>query len=382
MHYAIVTETYAPEVNGVALTVHSFEAGLRARGHRVSVVRPHQDDAGAGPLDHTLVPGFALPRYPGLRAGLPAVRLLSRTWRASQPDAIYVATEGPLGWSALRAAGHLGVPVVTGFHTRFDEYMRDYRVAWLQPIALGWMRHFHNRGDATLVPTRELGAALHAIGFRRVRVLPRAVDTCLFNPDKRSERIRASFGIAPGSPLIVHVGRLAAEKNLPLAFRAFRMLQRRRPDARMVLVGDGPLRREFQRENPDCTFTGVLRGTTLAEVFASADLFVFPSRSETFGNVALESMASGVAVVAFDYGAAREHMCDGIHGAAVASGDECEFLAAVVRLGSEMDNLQSMGAAARLAVLGLSPQQVAADLDHLLSRLRNRERSDADSWAA
>ncbi|MGY1408856.1 MULTISPECIES: glycosyltransferase family 4 protein [unclassified Luteimonas] len=382
MHYAIVTETYPPEVNGVALTVQSLENGLRARGHRVSLVRPRQQGASPAPPDHTLVPGFGLPRYPGLRAGLPAASLLGRIWRRATPDAIYIATEGPLGWSALRAAGRLGIPVATGFHTRFDEYMRDYRMPWLQPVALGWMRRFHNRADATLVPTHELEVALRGSGFRHVRLLSRAVDTQLFDPAKRSEAVRAGFGVAPDAPLLIHVGRLAAEKNLPLALRALRMLQARRPDARMVWVGDGPLRERLQRENPDCIFTGVLRGEELARLFASADLFVFPSRSETFGNVTLESMASGVPVVAYDYGAAREHLCDGVHGAAITSGDEQAFLAAVLRLGTDTDTLHSMGRAARAAMLGLSPRQVAADFDAVLAGLCNRENAHVGSAAA
>ena len=250
MHYAIVTETYPPEVNGVALTVLSLENGLRARGHRVSLVRPRQQGAGAAPAEHTLVPGFGLPRYPGLRAGLPAASMLGRTWQGATPDAIYIATEGPLGWSALRAARRLGIPVATGFHTRFDEYMRDYRMPWLQPVALGWMRRFHNRADATLVPTRELEVALGGSGFRHVRLLSRAVDTQLFDPAKRSDAVRAGLGVAPDAPLLIHVGRLAAEKNLPLALRGFRLLQTQRPDARMVWVGDGPLRTAAARE-PD-----------------------------------------------------------------------------------------------------------------------------------
>src|SRR5690606_19633108 len=144
MHYAIVTETYPPEVNGVALTVQSLENGLRARGHRVSLVRPRQEAASAAPPDHSLVPGFALPRYPGLHAGLPAAGLLGRAWQDATPDAIYIATEGPLGWSALRVARRLGIPVATGFHTRFDEYMRDYRMPWLEPVP-PWCRPGNSR---------------------------------------------------------------------------------------------------------------------------------------------------------------------------------------------------------------------------------------------
>src|SRR5690606_39516212 len=195
------------------------------------------------------------------------------------------------------------------------------------------MRRFHNRADATLVPTRELEAGLRGSGFRHVRLLARAVYRQLFDPAKRSEAVRAGFGVAPGAPLLIHVGRLAAEKNLPLALRAFRMLQARRPDACMVWVGDGPLRERLQRENPDCIFTGIQRGAELARLVASADLFVFPSLSETFGNVTLESMASGVPLIAYDYSAAREHLRGGVHGAAIDPGDGQGFVGAALRLG-------------------------------------------------
>ncbi len=374
MHYAIVTETYPPEVNGVALTVQSLEHGLRARGHQVSLVRPRQEARLPSDPQQLLVPAIALPGYPGLRAGMPAMSPIAAAWRRQRPDAVYIATEGPLGWAALRVACRLGIAVASGFHTRFDSYMRDYRMPWMEPVALRWMRRFHNQADATLVPTRELQATLRSRGFRRVRVLPRGVDTQLFDPARRCDAVRRGLGLARDVPLVVHVGRLAAEKNLPLALGAFRRLQAKQPRARMVWIGDGPLRERMQRENPDCVFTGTLRGEALARQLASADLFLFPSLSETFGNVTLESMASGVPVVAYDYGAAREHLRDGVHGAAVACGDEAAFVAATVALGSDMTRLRAMGDAARAAVLGLSPRQVAADFDRLLAGLRAEAR--------
>ena len=381
MRYAIVTETYPPEVNGVALTVQSLERGLRARGHAVSVARPRQAGA-AAEAGETLVRSVPLPRYPGLRAGLPATRRLLSAWSAARPDAVYVATEGPLGWSALRAARRLRIPAATGFHTRFDEYMRDYGLPWLEPVALRWMRHFHNGAAATLVPTRELKAFLDGAGFRRVRLLPRAVDTALFDPARRDGAWRAGLGTGGHAPLVLYVGRIAAEKNLALAVRAFRALQARRPDARYVWVGDGPLLEPLRRENPDFLFLGVRRGEALARLFASADLFLFPSRTETFGNVTLEAMASGVPVVAFDYGAAHEHLRDGEHGAALALDVEAGFVAAAVRIGSDARLARRMGDAGRQAVLGLSPQRVVADFDALLTDISGRSRRHVDLAAA
>ncbi len=379
MRYAIVTETYPPEVNGVALTVQGLEQGLRVRGHDVTVVRPRQpDDAGLhgglGAAHELLVRGAPLPRYPGLRLGLPAVRKLVAHWTVNRPDAIYVATEGPLGWSALRAARRLRIPVATGFHTRFDQYMRDYGAALLAPIALQWMRLFHNGADTTLVPTRELADFLQARKFNNVQRLARAVDMQRFTPLRRDAAMRAGWGVDDDGVVAIYVGRIAPEKNLALAVRAFRRLaeemqQARLPPPRFVWIGDGPARAKLQHDNPDFIFCGIQRGEVLARHLASGDVFVFPSHSETFGNVTLEAMASGVPTVAFDYGAAREHLRDGLHGAAVADGDDAGFIAAVARIGCDAVQRAAMARAGREAICGLRPEQVAADFDALLQDL-------------
>jgi len=371
MRHAIVTETWPPEVNGVALTVRQLAEGLQARGHAVQVVRPRQpaDDGEGGAPDRLLVPGLPLPRYPGLRFGLPATGVLLRAWRSAPPDAIYIATEGPLGWSALRVSRRLGIPAATGLHTRFDRYMGDYALPLLEPVALRWMRRFHNHADATLVPTAELAGLLRDAGFRHLRLLPRAVDTARFDPRHRDPGLRRDWGLDDGGPAVLHVGRIATEKNLELAVRAFRALQARRPSARMVWVGDGPERVRLQRGNPDFVFAGVRRGDDLARHYASADLFCFPSCSETFGNVTLEALASGIPVVAFDTGAARERLRDGVDGAAVAVGDDQAFVDALVRIGTDDLLRGAMRMAARSAVSGLRPQQVAADFEAILAEL-------------
>jgi glycosyltransferase involved in cell wall biosynthesis len=384
MRYAIVTETWPPEVNGVALTVQALERGLRGRGHEVSLLRPRQGGEASAVLQphEQLLRGLPLPRYPGLRFGLPATRHLQARWREQRPDAIYVATEGPLGWSALRAARRLDIPAATGFHTRFDAYMRDYGARFLAPVAMRWMRRFHNGADATLVPTRELQDFLVGRGFRNVLRLPRAVDTVMFSPRHRDGALRTQWGADAQAPVAIHVGRIAAEKNLGLAVRAFRALQLAQPRARFVFVGDGPERARLARENPDFVFCGVQRGEQLSRHFASADLFLFPSRSETFGNVTLEALASGVPTVAFDYGAAREHLRDGEHGAAVTDGDEAGFVRACVRIGCEPELRARMAAAAPSAVAALQPGKVAEDFDAILRLLQLGRRMHARIAAA
>ncbi|MNK33070.1 GDP-mannose-dependent alpha-mannosyltransferase [compost metagenome] len=379
MRYAIVTETYPPEVNGVALTVQGLEQGLRAAGHQVDLVRPRQTSETDPAQDTLLVAGAGLPRYPGLRFGLPAPKRLARQWQQQRPDAIYIATEGPLGWSALRTARRLGIPVASGFHTRFDEYLPDYGVAWLQAAALRWMRRFHNQADATLVPTQELQQFLGEQGFDRVRLLARAVDSSQFEPQRRDPALREEWGIDGNGFAAIYVGRIAPEKNLGLAVKAFRRLQQIRPKARFIWVGDGPSREKLAHENPDFIFCGVQRGDALARHFASGDLFLFPSRSETFGNVTLEAMASGVATVAFDYGAAREYLRTDENGMAV--NDDSGFVAAALQLAGDDVLRARLGRNAATAMKRLHPQQVVAEFDALLAELAQSRRSRADHAA-
>jgi glycosyltransferase involved in cell wall biosynthesis len=376
MHVAIVTETYPPEVNGVALTIERLERGLGAAGHRVSLVRPRQHgELKLLPREAELVVhGAPIPRYPELRFGFPAGRRLRQRWGSDRPDAVYVATEGPLGWSALRAARGLGIPAAAGFHTRFDDYMRRYGLPFLAPIALGWMRRFHNRAQGTLVPTRELAEFLAAQGFERLHQLGRAVDCTVFDPQRRDPLLRREWGVGEEGLAVLHVGRLAAEKNLPLLVRSFRAIQQRWPAARLVLVGDGPERARLHREHPDFVFAGVHRGESLGRQVASSDLFLFPSLSETFGNVTLEAMAAGLPLLAFDYGAAREVVRHAENGWLAARDDAEGFVAGALRLAEDAGLRHRLGAAARAAMLDSDPAALARRFAELLANLPRPER--------
>jgi len=382
MRIGIVSETYPPEINGVALTVHSLAAGLAARGHSVDLIRPrqqqpHQDEPG---IDVLSVRGGALPRYPGLRFGLPAAHTLRQHWTQQRPDAVYVATEGPLGWSAMRTAKHMGIALSSGFHTRFDSYADHYGVGLLTPLVRGYLRRFHQRAAATLVPTEALADELQAMGVDNARLLRRAVDTQLFHPRYRDDTLRNSWGVDAATPVVLYVGRIAAEKNLAVAVQAFRAIQQRTPQARYVWVGDGPERAALQAANPDFIFAGVQRGEALARHYASADLFPFSSLSETFGNVILEALAAGLPVVAFAEGAAREHLRDGINGYCIASGNSAAFIEAAAKLGSNPALIRHMGRAAHQGMAGLSPDAVIRDFEKLLRDLAE-ENSDASAAA-
>lgn len=352
MKLALVTETFPPEINGVAMTLGQLAAGLARRGVVVTVHRPRQPaDAGARPAAlyaEVLHAGVPIPGYSMLRLGLPARGRLLRAWRVEPPDVVHVATEGPLGWSALSAADALGIPLASSFHTNFHSYSRHYGFAFLTRPALAYLRWFHNRTRITLSPTESLNAELTRDGFRGMRLLSRGVDTELFTPARRDARLRAEWGVGPADPVFIHVSRLAAEKNYRLLFRAWERVRERLPRARFVVVSDGPLRRKLERAYPWARFTGFLEREDLARHYASADVFLYPSLTETFGNVLTEAMASGLAVCAFDYAAAGRYVRHEENGLLAPFGDEAAFMAGAEAL-SEVDGRrrQRLGAVAR-----------------------------------
>ncbi len=331
LRLAVVTETYPPEVNGVAVTVARLIEGLLLRGHEIDLVRPRQSlrvpqATAVEGLQELLMRGMPIPRYPQLRMGLPAKAALISQWQRRRPDLVHVATEGPLGWSAVQAARKLRLPVSADFRTNFHAYSRHYGLGWLNKTILTYLRKFHNRADLTLVPTETLRKELAAMGFERLSVVGRGVDTQRFDPALRSPMVRARWGVAVDDPVVLYVGRLAAEKNLGLLIRAYQAMKQRRKSLRLVVIGEGPMAHDLATQCPDALLLGVQGGLELAQSYASADIFLFPSRTETYGNVTAEALASGLAVVAFDYAAARELIINGHNGWTSGLQDEEGFV--------------------------------------------------------
>lgn len=364
---AVVTETWPPEVNGVANTIYRLVEGLRAHGgYHIQLVRPRQNPRERATLtegfQEYLVNGLTLPFYREVRLGFPQYNALKRQWKKQRPDIVQIVTEGPLGYSAMKAAKKLGIPVISDFHTNFDQYSRYYRLSSFFNLAKRYLRHVHNQTLVTLVPTQELSQQLAASGYEKLDILARGIDAGLFNPQRRSERLRTQLGLRPDQLLVTLVTRMAQEKNLDLAFAAFRAIQQVVPDARFLLVGDGPERKRLQELHPDCLFAGMRRGEELAEHYASGDLFLYPSTSETFGNVIMEAMACGLPVVTFDYAAAREHIRSGDNGMAVLLDDNDAFIQASVALAQDAALRQRMGTAATLTAHDLSWEKVVRRL--------------------
>lgn len=379
LRVAIVTETYPPEINGVANTMRHLAEGMAARGHRVQLIRPRQPSDPKQPpasiIEQHLVPGLPIPGYRTLRFGLPVYWRLRRLWQPAPPDLVYIATQGPLGHAALSAANALKIPAVTGFHTHFQHYSQHYGLGLLKRQIEKQLKHFHNRSDATLVPTEELRKALSAEGFANVYVFGRGVDIELFNPQQRSETLRRAWGCGPEDLAVLYVGRIAAEKNLALALAGFRAIQGRCPTARFILVGDGPALEQLRQRNPDLIFAGARRGSDLAAHYASGDLFLFPSLTETFGNVVTEAMASGLTVIAFNYAAAGTYISPWVNGVTVPLGDQEAFIAACLRCTGDREGLIRMGSEARKTMLASSWDQVLRRVEELLIGVIDRQRA-------
>lgn len=364
MNITYVTETWPPEVNGVSLSAQRTVEYLRTHGHEVMVVRPRQPGETSTNGSELLVAGMPLPFYSDLRIGFPMIGRLRSAWRASPPDIVHVATEGPLGWAAVVAARGLGIAVTSDFRTRFDLYAGHYAAAFMKPMVLAYLRAFHDRCNRTFVPTSSLLSVLEAQDFQNLAVSPRGVDCKKFSPQYRSHVLRQAWGAR--GPVVLYVGRLAREKNIALVVRAFRAILAKTPEATLVVVGDGPMRAKLQRAAPEAIFCGVQRGTDLARHYASADVFLFPSHSETFGNVTLEAMASGIGVVAFDEAAAGMHIRDGINGCVVASHDEEGFVARAVSLVSDSATQRRLGSAARETAQAVTWDLVLQDFQRQL----------------
>lgn len=353
--YAIVTDTWRPQANGAANTLGRLADGLLDAGHHLQLVRPAQPGEAAG-LSETglqqqlLIKGVPIPGYTPLQFGLPAYDRLLAYWRDQRPDSLYLATEGPLGWSALRAARRLGIPLISGFHTNFQPYIKQYRLGLFSSPLTAYLRWFHNQTLATLSASSTQQQELSDMGITNARLLGRGVDCETFHPGFRDAQLRRRWGARDDDIVLLHVGRLATEKNLPLLQRSWQHAQQHHlgdTRVRMVVVGDGPQREMLQQQLPDAVFTGMLTGADLATAYASADVFLYPSLTDTFGNVVIEAMAAGLAVVAFDTAAAHQHIRDRYSGCLAVPGNETQFLENLVWLLEDGERRRSMRLHAR-----------------------------------
>ncbi len=367
LRIAVVTETWPPEVNGVAMTLAKLVQGLSHRNHDVQLIRPRQTKTDSpmsdASLEEVLMRGMPIPRYPELKLGLPSKKTLVKTWTLRRPDVVHIATEGPLGWSALQAAKVLKLPVTSDFRTNFQSYSKHYGVGWLRKPIVAYLRKFHNATACTMVPTRELMRTLSQNGFANLKVVSRGVDTKQFNIAKRDTRLRSSWGATDETKVLISVGRMAPEKNLDQVLKTYDALKSTGQAFKLVMVGDGPLKEQFQKRYPEIIFPGMLSQTNLAAYYASSDLFIFPSQTETFGNVTLEALASGIPVLAFDCAAARDWVQTGVNGWLIAENNPEGFAAQAVTIFNSKDLLDQITQSTRQQVVHLDWDQIAEQVE-------------------
>jgi len=309
-----------------------------------------------------------IPRYPQLKLGLPSKKALIKAWSIKRPDLVHIATEGPLSWSALQAAQILRLPVTSDFRTNFHSYCQHYGVGWLSKPIVAYLRKFHNRTAATMVPTQAMKHQLEAMGFKNLRVVARGVDTHLFHPEKRSDAMRKSWGATPDTMVLLSVGRLAAEKNLELTIQTYQALVATGRDVKMVFAGDGPMRAMTESKCPDAVFMGMCTHEQLSTLYASADLLLFPSLTETFGNVTLEALASATPVLAFDCAAASDFITDHKNGWLIDSNEPHTYIQRALDITHDANTLRLAREFTRASVTHLGWEAIAGQVETIFQR--------------
>lgn len=375
MRISLVTETYIPQLNGVSRTLGQLRRVLTDHGDSVQVVHPDYGRPPEDPCD-VLARAITVPFYRELHLPVPPFGRVHRAIDSFQPDLIHVVTEAALGLSVLNYALRRGIPVTSSFHTNFDQYTNHYGVGWTRSWIWRYLRWFHNRAAETYVPSRSAIADLESKGFERLVLWPRGVDAHLFRPDRPGRAaVRTALGLTRDDVVIGHVSRIAAEKNVAFLGEALAQVAAARPPVRLLIVGDGPERDNLEQTlGPSARFVGYRKGEDLADHYAAADLFAFASVTETFGNVVLEAMASGLPVVAIRAGGPGEIVRDGRTGALVPpDATAADFASVVIRLVDDAATRRSMGREARSYALSQSWDTIMEDLRDRYAAILDRQ---------
>ena len=344
---ALFTGAYNHIADGVSLTLNRLVRHLETQDVQVRVFAPTIEDP---PVDHagTLVPvpSIAAPGRAEYRVSLGIGPSAMRQLEAFDPTLFHIATPDLLGYHALRTAGRWEVPVVASYHTHFSSYLRYYRLGILEPVVWAYLRHFYRTCIHTYVPSTAMANILREHGITRgLHLWQRGVDTGRFHPGRRSETWRRDHGL-DDRPVVAFVSRLVWEKGLDVFADVVRQLEAQGVVHQSLIVGDGPARDDLEARLPNTVFTGYLEGTTLATAYASSDVFLFPSDTETFGNVTLEAMASGLPTVCADAVGSRDLVVDGTTGRLCPPDDTPAFTRAVRHLLTDPDARRDMGQAA------------------------------------
>ncbi|TCB51821.1 glycosyltransferase family 1 protein [Acinetobacter sp. ANC 4779] len=368
---AIVTETWPPEINGVALSLLQLCKGLQKQGHKILLIRPEQQHACCDflPNQECLVKAQSIPKYPSLQFGWPQFLKVSHALDEFVPDVVHIVTEGPLGLSVLQAAKSKGMSVSSGFHSPFQEFSRFFDLAFLVKPIQRYLRWFHNNTQLTCIPGKDTEYILRKFGVRcPLAIVGRGVDVACFSPEHSLSALRQQWKATSETLVMLYVGRLSPEKEIDVLVNAFiAMKQVTQQDVKLVIVGNGPDRSRLEMlcQSHDVIFTGNLTGLNLAQAYASANVFVFASQVETFGNVVLEAMASGLPVIAYDYASAHLHVKNGETGWLSPLGQIDKLIQSIYQLPNNQQ-LKLMGMQARETVLNVGWQHPVRQFEQAL----------------
>jgi phosphatidylinositol alpha 1,6-mannosyltransferase len=356
LRIALVNTAYSHIEDGSILTLRRLVDYLEARGDEVMVFSAAATSSlAASPGTLVAVPSIPVPGRSDYRLALGLSRHARRRLREFAPRVVHIAAPDLLGRRAASTARRLGLPVVASYHARWDVYLGYYGLGWLRGALRVYLRSFFNACEAVYVPLPSVRDVLVEQGVTAdIRLWGRGVDTMRFNPAHRSEPWRQGLGIAPDELVIGFVSRLVREKGLDILAAVLDGLTRRGIAHRAVIVGDGPERKSLQRRVSDAVFTGLVGGDELARAYASLDIFLFPSDSETFGNVTLEAMASGLPAVCADAPGSRSLVEPGVTGFLAEPRQPGAFIRHIAMLASDAELRRRMGTAARERALGFS----------------------------
>lgn len=354
LNIVLVTETWVPEINGVANSVYQLVEGLINQGNQVTLVRPKPLAYFTSSVQkEVFVKAHTIPNYTDMQYGHPELFKLFKLFKKVKPDVVHIVTEGPLGLTALLASRLCEVPVSSGYHSQFDDFSDHLGYKKLVKPITSYLNWFHNRCDLTCVPSQKSYDQLAAHGIKNLHIVGRGVDTNKFNPKHRNDELRASWGATKQTTVLMYVGRVSPEKNIELSIQSYYALKEQQPNrnCKMVVIGEGPALQELKHTYKDVIFTGAKVGTELSQHFASGDAFIFASEVETFGNVVTEAMASGLSVVAYHDAAAAKYVTSEL-GWTVTKSDATSFKQQVANL-PELKTLRKKGKLANQTMLQL-----------------------------
>lgn len=330
MRIALFTETFLPKVDGIVTRLKHTVEHLQRLGHQVCVFCPEGGLTEYKGAQVHGVSGFPLPLYPELKLALPRPSIREAV-EGFEPDLIHVVNPAVLGLAGIYYSKSLEIPLVASYHTHLPKYLEHYGLGMLEGVLWELLKAMHNQARLNLCTSTAMQQALTEHDIERVQVWQRGVDTELFRPELRSREMRDRLSRGePDAPLLLYIGRLSAEKEID----RIRPVLEAIPEARLALVGDGPYREELEKyfEGTPAHFVGYLEGEDLGAAYASADAFVFPSRTETLGLVLLEAMAAGCPVIAANAGGIPDIVTDGVNGFMFDPMDDASAIAATQRL--------------------------------------------------